>query len=229
MSALIWRIPGRLGLRLEAAPGLSDRESIRYFPLSVLPSVDSIIKLTCPMSELELIPCIVRKDYDENRTDDLIDVHPRDLRRLTRQGRVQERPSHIVDRSKLNAIPPPITGAKRSPVQFIDRRDERPPGPTVTFSPKKVETPPLTPEVGPPLNKMDHGPSTPVVGPDLKPDDGAELTKVIEAKQVAGGWWRVYVDGKAITKTNSSKPRHFRKSEAEAVILQLKESKTLDP
>ena len=180
------------------------------------------------MSELELIPCIVRKDYDDNRKDDLIDVHPRDIQRLTRQGRVHERVSHIVDRSKLNAIPPPITGAKRSRVEFVDRRDERPPGPTVTFSPKKVETPSSTPEVGPPRDKMEHGPATPVVGPDLMPDVGPELTKKIEAKQVNGGWWRVYVDGKAITKSNSTRPRHFRKAEAAEIVLRLQEGKTID-
>jgi hypothetical protein len=77
---------------------------------------------------------------------------------------------------------------------------------------------------------MEHGPATPVVGPDLMPDDGPELaqTITIEAKQVNGGWWRVYVDGKAITKTNSSKPRHYRKAEAEAIVLHLKGGKTLD-
>ncbi len=180
------------------------------------------------------ILCKVTKQYDEFRVEQIITIDEKDYPRLSRCGRVKRILDTPVNRASLGAMPPPLKfdapgGAKRTNMTFQDKSGksfDRHSAPQITFHPKRDE-PTETPTIDAPEDNAERPPAVRPVGPDLTRPVGPDLSKYrpeVKLKRVNNAWWRVLVNGKAIT-NETGKPRHFRKADAEAAVLLLLDGK----
>ena len=132
------------------------------------------------------ILCKVTKNYENHYRDELIEVDPKDLDRLERRGRVKRILDTRIDHRLIGAIPPSLGEPSKKPKMiFVDKRDIKK-QPTITFN-KKEESPPITPVVGPPQDRLEKTPAAELVGPDLtKPilTDSTKYLPEIKAVQI---------------------------------------------